>query len=330
VALLALGLAVALASCLTALRLDIRAGLTRELAAYGPNLMVTSEEGLPADLGLPGAAPFAYRVGTLKGRQVVVAATDLEAARRLYTFWSVQGAWPAGAGQALLGARAAAELGVAPGARLQVGFQDLPARTFLVSGLVRSGGAEEGQLIVSLPDPGGQAPRLALARVEGGTAAVEAQAARLTALGLTARPIRRVAASEARLLERVEALMGWLTAGVVATCLLGAGAQMASLVWQRRGEIALMRALGAQDRQLLAQFLGEALALGLGAGVLGWAAGLLAAHWMARSLFGVDLHPRLPVLPLALGLAWGMALAAFALPVARALRLEPAPVLRGE
>jgi hypothetical protein len=51
---------------------------------------------------------------------------------------------------------------------------------------------------------------------------------------------------------------------------------------------------------------------------------------MAHSLFGVDLHPRLPVLPLALALAWGMALAAQALPVMRALALEPAPVLRGE
>ena len=48
------------------------------------------------------------------------------------------------------------------------------------------------------------------------------------------------------------------------------------------------------------------------------------------SVFSTSITPRLEVLPIALGLSIGISLLASALPVRRAMKVEPAIVLRGE
>ncbi len=99
-------------------------------------------------------------------------------------------------------------------------------------------------------------------------------------------------------------------------------------VSERRGEIGLLRALGATQAQVLGLFLAEALAvalagcgagLGLGLGL----AGLLAALVPGLPV-GVDL--RFVALAVALGLSVG--LAAGIVPALRAARLDPVEALR--
>lgn len=334
VALLALAIASALAATLLALRLDIRAGLERELASYGPNLLASAERGLsPAQVrAIPGAtATFGFRVARAGSVSLVAVSASPEAVRPLHPFWRVEGRWP-GRGEGLLGERAAARLGLAPGEVLELRFPgtaEAPVR-LTVSGLVSTGGAEEGQVLAWAADLPEVPATVAVARVPGSLAEVAAAAERLRGHGLDARPIRRVAAGDARLLERVEALMGWLGLAIVGTCLLCAGAQLGALGWQRRGEVALMRALGAGRAHLARQFLAEAGVLGLLGGLAGGALGVGGAAWMARAMFGVELQVRWPVFPLVILLGVLLALAAQWLPLQRALRLDPAGLLRGD
>lgn len=334
VALAAVGIAATLLAAFLALRLDIRAGLERELAVFGPNLVMTSETGLP-EAGIPEVpepvARFGYRVAQVGKTALIAVSAEPEAVRALHPFWRVEGSWPE-RGEAMLGSRAAARLGISPGGSVDLAFPGAglaPVR-LRVSGLLSTGGSEEGQILAASDDLPPVPFTVAVARVPGSLADVEARAERLSAAGLQARPIRRVAGGDERLLGRVEALLGWLGSAILATCLLCAGTQLASLAWQRRTEVALMRALGASPRQVARQLLGEAVVLGLAGGVLGSALGAALAAWMARSMFGVDLHLRLPVVPIVLGAAVLLALAAQGLPVRLALRAEPAILLRGD
>ena len=101
------------------------------------------------------------------------------------------------------------------------------------------------------------------------------------------------------------------------------------MVVQRRQEIGIRMALGAQARQVMRSVLGQGLAL-IAIGVL---CGALAALWLGRFLaglvFGVGTTDPITFGTVALLLAV-TALVASMVPAFRAARLDPARVLRSE
>src|SRR5271165_2993125 len=117
-ALLAMVVAAAVATAMMNLYVDVQAKLRTEFRNYGANEVVVAKEGqaLPTDavakiesaLGAKTlAVPFAYAVARTKdGQSVVVVGTDFPRARQLNHWWNVS-RWPANAGDALVGMRAA-------------------------------------------------------------------------------------------------------------------------------------------------------------------------------------------------------------------------------
>ena len=91
-----------------------------------------------------------------------------------------------------------------------------------------------------------------------------------------------------------------------------------------------MRAIGAGHGRIALLFAGEALAIAIAGGALGFAIGTAVAAVLGRSIFGVGIAPRGDLLVVALAVSLAMAAAGSILPVARALRVEPALILRGE
>jgi hypothetical protein len=117
--------------------------------------------------------------------------------------------------------------------------------------------------------------------------------------------------------------------GAAAVTLAGIGlyGALALSVAERRRELGIRVAVGAQARHV-ASAVCEPIAVGVACGI---AAGLLAAGWLLRLtralLFGVE--PFDPVSALAaVGLVAACSVLAAALPVRRAMRVDPAPVLR--
>jgi putative ABC transport system permease protein len=100
-------------------------------------------------------------------------------------------------------------------------------------------------------------------------------------------------------------------------------------VSERTREIGLLKALGAERRQILLAFLAEAVLISAAGGLLGLAVGWLAV----RAL--VLLYPALPASPPAWAVIAALALsvvvgAAFGvLPARRATRLDPVAALAG-
>jgi putative ABC transport system permease protein len=150
--------------------------------------------------------------------------------------------------------------------------------------------------------------------------------------GSQARPLRRVADSEGKILSRVSGLMGMITLVALLSAGLTVWSLTATTMMERRGEIAIMQAIGA-TRGLVAALFGLEIALvGLAGGVIGSVAGVSLARFVGASVFGasgsnaVEISWVLPFLIVFAAMA--IALAGAAQPLYRTLRIEPAGILR--
>jgi putative ABC transport system permease protein len=148
--------------------------------------------------------------------------------------------------------------------------------------------------------------------------------------GSDVRVIRRVADGEGKILTRVRTLLWLVTFASLLAAALAVGASSAASVIERRSEIGLMKALGAGSGTVGWLLAAEQLLLAFVGGCIGYALGLLLARFLGIKIFGVPPEPSLLVLGVILVLAAGVTLLGSALPLRRAARLDPAPILRGE
>jgi len=112
--------------------------------------------------------------------------------------------------------------------------------------------------------------------------------------------------------------------------LLGIYGVTAFNVGERRREIGLMKSIGAENRSIAALFLAEATLTGLIGGIGGFGVGIVLAQFIGLRVFSTTIPLRWEVLAVAIPIAIGVSLLASALPVRRAMAVEPAIVLRGE
>lgn len=146
--------------------------------------------------------------------------------------------------------------------------------------------------------------------------------------GTQARPVRRVADSEGKILDKVGGLMGLITLAALLSAGLTVWSLTATTMIERRGEIAIMQAIGGA-RWLVAVMLGVEIALvGLIGGLIGAVTGVFLARFVGESVFhdSVEVSPILPFVIMFAAML--VALAGAAQPLRRTLRMEPAVILR--
>ena len=137
----------------------------------------------------------------------------------------------------------------------------------------------------------------------------------------------------ARTLERASWTMTLLLASVAAVSLLVGGIGIMNImllaVTERTKEVGLRMAVGARARDVLFQFLAEAVTLSLVGGVLGIVVGIVAAGGLRQFLrFSTELS--LAGILLAFGIAAAIGVFFGYYPAKRASRLEPIDALRFE
>jgi putative ABC transport system permease protein len=166
----------------------------------------------------------------------------------------------------------------------------------------------------------------------------------LTTGGLPPSVARAVAANVAELekvtleqlaltMERASRTMTWLLAAVAAVSLLVGGIGIMNItllsVTERTREIGLRMAVGARSRDVMRQFLFEAVVISAAGGLLGIILGVIASVGIARSLQWATV-----VSPLSVLLAFGVAAAVGVFfgwyPARRAAQLDPIVALRHE
>jgi putative ABC transport system permease protein len=279
--------------------------------------------------------------------------------RHLASAWQVRGGWPRDDERAVLvGAALAARLGVGAGSELAVNGAG-GAQRLRVAGVVTTGAAEDNELVAPLgvaqqlaAAPGRYRrllvaavtkPEDAFARRDRGTMSAEERerwmcspyAASIAAEieqalpGASARVLRPVAAAEGAILMRLRWLLWLLTGLAVGASGLAIAGAMGAAVLERRGEIALMKAVGAGDGTVGLLLLSEAAGLAVAGAAAGFVAGSGLAGGVAARILGHGLEWKPALAPLILLLALAAALGGSAGPLRRAVRIQPAEGLRG-
>jgi putative ABC transport system permease protein len=166
----------------------------------------------------------------------------------------------------------------------------------------------------------------------------------LTTGGLPPSVARAVAANVAELekvtleqlaitMERASRTMTWLLAAVAAVSLLVGGIGIMNItllsVTERTREIGLRMAVGARSRDVMRQFLFEAVVISAAGGLLGVILGVIASIGIARSLQWATVVSPLSVL-LAFGIAAAIGVFFGWYPARRAAQLDPIVALRHE
>ncbi|MDR1660414.1 MAG: ABC transporter permease, partial [Desulfovibrio sp.] len=265
---------------------DIPRQMGREFRSYGANLIfVPSGEKsslaladaeraasiLPQDKVI-GTTPFRYETIYHNMHGLTVAGTDFAAARKTSPYWRVQGAWPANDSEILIGTDIAEQTRLYAGASITLEIVPKKGRKFrkdlTISGVLRSGGAEDGFILMPM---GG----LETLMGDSGTASVvevsvAATGEDLTSLaeriragvpGVTARPVKRIADSETTVLAKLQVLVYLVTFVVMFLTMICVGTTMMTVVMERRMEIGLKKAIGAENKDIIAEFLGEGIFL---------------------------------------------------------------------
>jgi putative ABC transport system permease protein len=148
--------------------------------------------------------------------------------------------------------------------------------------------------------------------------------------GVDVRTIRRVADTEGRILSHVGMLLWMVTLAALLAAALAVAATSATTILERRAEVGIMKAIGATNVLVAGIFLAEQVMLAIAGGAIGFVLGVGLARILGQSVFGTPASLRIVLLPVVLGLAAIVAVLGCLIPLRRAARFDPAPILRGE
>jgi putative ABC transport system permease protein len=355
VALLAIAIGATVFLGMGAVYYDIPRQMGREFRSYGANLILAPsgadsvlsiEEADKALRAVPagklvGATPFRYETAYYNMQGLTVVGTDFASAQKTRPYWQLQGEWPQKNEEILLG------VDVAEHARLYVGstiaLEIIPPqgrrlkREFSVSGLVRSGGPEDSFVLISLSGLESLLDREGTADVVEVSVAASSEELALLIERIQAetaqvapRLVKRIADSETAVLGKLQVLVYLVTTVVLFLTMICVGTTMMTVVMERRKEIGLKKALGADNAAIIAEFLGEGAVLALGGGMLGAFSGYFFAQAVSMSVFGRGVTLPVFLVLLTLGASLLVTILASLIPVRIAADVEPALVLRGE
>ena len=360
VALLAIMIGAAILSGLVTIYYDVPRQMGAQFRSYGANMIFTAagETGFTMDDAeralsvfdeseLVGAAPYRYESVRINDRPLMAAGTDMEQAKATSPFWQVSGEWFANPGEVLIGKGVANTYRLHEGDTVTVTFAPEEESDdewaadnmmdFTVSGILDTGGSEEEYIFMSREDLSElTTPETTLDVCE---LSVSASADKLSAYAdavekevpaINASLVKRVTQSETTVLAKLQALVLLVTIVVLALTMICVATTMTAVVTERRKEIGLRKALGASDRSIIREFMGEGLLLGGMGGILGAVLGFLFAQAVSVSVFNSSISFRLLLLPITIIVSIAVTGVACLLPIRSATNIDPALVLKGE
>ena len=358
VAVIAVTMGALLVAATSTISLNIKDKISRELRAYGPNLSLlpmTQALGIENGAILAGNSyllqkdltgiqndPEILNVspvleGSVKVNDQVtgILGMDWDIAQKIHPWWELKGGVPQ-KDSVVIGQEVAKRfnLSINQPLTLNSGEKTLEVK---VAGVVQTGGDEDNQILANLATTQtilgmvGKVSRIDLSVLSTKTS-VENKGAELEKKvpGSRAKVIQQVAHAEERLLEKIQALMVFITIGVLIVSLLSIAGTMTTAVIQRRKEIGIMKAIGASNKEIAKLFLTEATVFGVLGGVLGLVLGFSLAQVIGLTVFSTSMVLPPVVIPLTVGCACLVTWVASSKPVMQAVSVEPAITLRGE
>jgi len=311
-----------------------------------------------------GMAPYRYQTVKINEQPYIIAGTDLDEARKNSPFWYVEGEWGTKdrPDQVMVGKEIARTLDLSLGddfvvkgvkygqsavasqqtfsaeenVKKDIGTQYF-SRKLYVRGIVTTGGAEEGFIFTDAD----MLDELIGDEFRGDVVecSVMADAAGLGTLSsaieaelpnVQPRAVRRLTQSQDIVLGKLQALVYLVTIVVLLITMISVYTTMMAMVAERKREIGLKKALGAENGLIIGEFLGEGVLLGFIGGALGVLLGFEFAQQVSLSVFGRAIHFQWLLIPITIAVFIAITILASILPVRKVMDIHPAIVLRGE
>ncbi|PLS27584.1 ABC transporter permease [Bifidobacterium anseris] len=305
-------------------------------------------------------------VGTwfAKRMQLETGETTVAGMRGMRSWWKLDGRWPKdGTDEAIVGAGLAKRLGIAHGDAAQVTVtrdgRDVPltvvgvytakdsdddaiyTSTMNVQTVADSPG-KIGQIeIKALTTPENELARRAsknpamLSQEEWETWYCTAYASSIAYQleeaipGSVARQVRQVSALQGDVMTKTRAVMIVMTALCLIAAAIAVANLMAAAIGERSGELALLKAVGANDGAVARLLLAETLLVAFAGLIVGGAIGIGVAQIVGHLVFGTGITVRPLVLLLVFVLITASVLIASVASIRSVVRLQPAQVLHG-
>lgn len=369
VALLAVTVGATILAGMVTIYYDMPRQMGMQFRSYGANMIIVPESGadgmtreqvdqaeamVNADQ-VVGIAKYCYETGTVNGAPLIVAGGDLEATRATSPYWYVEGEWPSGEHEVLVGLEQAEFFSLEVGDTMEISYLPPEAAVlgenlssaavdekenkidFKVVGILDTGGNEESYVFITDEDMAelvGSELTYDVAEFSLQSSSEEldqyARAIEDGVEGVQAQLVKRVTESETAVLSKLQALVLLVTIITLALTLICVATTMTAVVTERRREIGLRKALGATDGSIMAEFMGEGLMLGLIGGILGAFAGFGFAQIVSTNVFNSTITFLPALLPITVLVALAVTALACVLPVRNATKIDPALVLKGE
>ena len=366
VALLAIAVGATILSGLVTIYYDGPRQKGEQFRNYGANMIFTPSgsdklstdainkaKGIIDGKELVGTAPYRYENITVYERPLMAAATDFDGAEKTSPYWRIDGEWPAKSGEALVGKETAATLDLRAGDTVTLVY-DLEGQTsgtkpskkternqnsleFRVTGVLDTGGNEEKYIFISIADMESLTGKsdifdMTELSVSASQEQLSDYAEKISSGvdGLSARLVKRVTQSENTVLSKLQALVLLVTIIVLLLTMICVATTMMAVVTERRKEVGLRKALGASNRSIIFEFMGEGLLLGAIGGLLGSIFGFIFAQAVSINVFNSSIQFHWVLIPVTLLVSVLVTGISCVLPVRSATDVDPALVLKGE
>jgi len=351
----ALTVGASIVTAMAAVYFDINTKMSQELRTFGANFYIGSADGgmmNQAELNailqkspdgfITAASPYLYGVARSDLEKIVLMGVNFDAMRILAPYWQITGSAinvNFDDRNAMIGETLAERLHVKVGDSLQLSKNAVEKHSFNIKGIVEAGDATDNMLIVNvefaqnwLDKEGVVNNALLNVQNEQGANTVDQFAEKIMQQypDLTARPIRKVSASEGQILEKIKGLMGLISLVILVLATLCVNTTLIAIVGERSKEFALQKALGARKLDIIRQISTEILIIAFCAIIIGLGLGYLLAQVLGITVFKSYIDMRLPVLPITIVLSLLVAFVAVIIPTRRALSINVANVLKGE
>jgi len=308
--------------------------------------------------GIAGKNAFIYSVVELtKGsttENIVVAGTWFDELININNWWDIEGDYPEDDSSIVIGKSASMKLGVNVGDVVRLDYKETiindtdefelnNSGEFRISGIVSTGSNDDSRIFGNLDviqNLTNKENKVNIMHISAACNKCPLQDIADIIMGIVVdsdgepvvevTTVKQIAKAEMATLKLIENLVGFITVIALAASGLAVMTTMSMTVVERRKEIGLMKAIGAKKSKIALMFLGEGVIVAIIGGVLGFGLGILVSQGIGQFVFDSAISVVWWVVFASIGVSIGIVLLAAAIPVKRAMDIDPAIVLRGE
>lgn len=334
---------------------DIPRQMGKEFRSYGANMLfmpannqatisvndVQRAAQLISTEQLIGVTPFRYLVVRSNIVPYTLVGTDFQQINKTSPYWSIDGNFPTQDNEIMIGTDVANFAHLSIGSSLPISGKSIQDERFdeefKITGIVKTGKAEDNFIFInytkleSLLTEDNQVEVVELS-ISASEAELNNYIERIKHQVPTIEPhlIKWVTQSETVVLNKLASLLYLVTSVVLILTMICVATTMMTVVIERRKEIGLKKALGADNGRIAKEFLAESVILGFIGGFIGSIFGLLFAQIISKEVFGRPIVIEFYLIPMTIFISIIVTVIACLIPVKRAVEVEPALVLRGE